>query len=166
MSKIAETRFEPDWSFLGKPFEACTVQERGDALLARMLAMPPIEQKKFVGKSTLPPKRPDKPKLPPSKGFQIPAGSLLADLHAIVPRMRPEWREELIQDLAVAICAGEVTLDAIRDPKVLGKYRRAVTARPVHERHSHVGLSRKAHRDDNFDIGDSLVGAEDVEITE
>lgn len=150
-----------------KHWDGLTHEERRDDLLGAMLRMPPAVNASYKGKSIRPPKAKKRPKLDksPPKGYQIGAeDSLLGDLSKLVKHMRPEWREELLQNLAVAVLSGKLTLDACRHTDVIVKYLKQITNAAMQDRYRNVALQTKAHRDDALSIGESLVGDEDVQM--
>lgn len=112
--------------------EAMSPDQRRDDLLRRMLSMPPAHNKQYVGGSLrLPRSRKRKRDNTKPLGFKhtIPSDSLLARIEAAVPPMRPEWREEIVQDIALAIVSGEADEGVLNDLEALAKFRRKAIAR-------------------------------------
>lgn len=120
-----------------KHWDGLTHDERRDDLLGAMLRAPPKQHKLLIGQSIRIPRRPQKhhDNTKPV-GFNnllrkdVHQGTLLARIEKAIPRTLPkQWRDDLIQDMAVAILTGDLDESAITDAKAIGKLRNKVFAR-------------------------------------
>lgn len=131
-----------------KSWHDMTVEQRVDDLLLRMLRMPPKKQSEYVGISLKIPRPKKRPNPKPLGYMPVPDSSLLARISAAIPNGRPDLRDEMIQDLALAIVSGEIGEEVLEDLGAISKLRNKVLAKYANH-WSVVSLDAQVGRDSN-----------------
>lgn len=127
-------------------WKGMTHDQRRDDLLSRMLWTRPKQHKEYIGKSVrIPRVKGRKRDNTKPVGFTnlIPPDTLLGRVNAAIPPMRSQWRDDMVQDVALAILSGEVPESILDDLKALRKFRNKVIAQ-YPERWAYLGTDDPA----------------------